>query len=321
MRERPYKYIPGDPWLICDECGLKYRRSEMLKRWDGFMVCKKDYEHRHPQEFVRATTDKISFADSRPDYDPQIGSNLLGTPDYIDSDITDNGDGTFTLDGSQTGDVFIVWYDVVSSGYTYRANILVSEHESGRARLYSPSVSIIKEGEFSSDTVWISTAGISIDGGVLSHLVGFEATTRQPAIIDNNSKFVVRADILDRTAGNVTFNLFGTDAYGTTSGLTETSTSVVDIDQAGGGYDDMFSITMSSDFDGSVDNVYACELNSNETDGLSTGYLSNNGNYSSEEEYAGLGYFVAFTADENFVGTIKPELHLVTSTTTTSGDL
>lgn len=70
MRERNYQYIPGDPWLICDECGFKYRRSEMKKWWDGFMVCEKDYEPRHPQEFVRGKADKVSFPDSRPDPDP-----------------------------------------------------------------------------------------------------------------------------------------------------------------------------------------------------------------------------------------------------------
>ena len=70
MRERKHQYIPGDPWLICDECGFKYRRSEMHKRWDGFMVCEKDFEPRHPQEFVRGSKDTIAFRDSRPDPDP-----------------------------------------------------------------------------------------------------------------------------------------------------------------------------------------------------------------------------------------------------------
>lgn len=46
-------YIPGDCWMICDVCGFKKRASQMRRRWDGAMVCEKDWEPRHPQELVR----------------------------------------------------------------------------------------------------------------------------------------------------------------------------------------------------------------------------------------------------------------------------
>lgn len=49
-----YHYEPGSWWSICDVCGFKYKNYELLKRWDGLMVCPKDYETRHPQEFIRA---------------------------------------------------------------------------------------------------------------------------------------------------------------------------------------------------------------------------------------------------------------------------
>ena len=67
MRELRHYYIPGDHWMICDECGLQYRRSQMLERWDGFLVCKKDWEPRHPQEFVRGRVDKIAVKNPRPE--------------------------------------------------------------------------------------------------------------------------------------------------------------------------------------------------------------------------------------------------------------
>ena len=51
------KYIPGDHWCVCDVCGFEYRASEMEERWDGRLVCKEDWEPRHPQEMVRAKHD------------------------------------------------------------------------------------------------------------------------------------------------------------------------------------------------------------------------------------------------------------------------
>ena len=38
----------------------------MRKRWDGLMVCDKDFEHDHPQKFLRVKEDKIVIPWSRP---------------------------------------------------------------------------------------------------------------------------------------------------------------------------------------------------------------------------------------------------------------
>ena len=60
-------YIPGDPWMMCDQCCGKYRRSVMRKRWDGLMVCPMDFELEPPQNHNRYRfKDKQSFPDSRP---------------------------------------------------------------------------------------------------------------------------------------------------------------------------------------------------------------------------------------------------------------
>lgn len=29
---------------ICDECGFVYKRDQLRKRWDGLIVCEKDWE-------------------------------------------------------------------------------------------------------------------------------------------------------------------------------------------------------------------------------------------------------------------------------------
>ncbi len=47
----------GDNNCICDRCGFKYKASELKQTWDGLYVCEKDWEPRHPQDFVRGVED------------------------------------------------------------------------------------------------------------------------------------------------------------------------------------------------------------------------------------------------------------------------
>lgn len=53
----------GDWNALCDRCGFKYKASELRKTWDGLYVCKKDWEPRNQQDFVRAIEDN-----SRPSF-------------------------------------------------------------------------------------------------------------------------------------------------------------------------------------------------------------------------------------------------------------
>ena len=72
-------YIKGDWDAICDICGIKYKASQLRKRWDGFMVCSFDYEPRQPQDFVRGVADFQAPPYTRPEsQDSFIG---VCTPD------------------------------------------------------------------------------------------------------------------------------------------------------------------------------------------------------------------------------------------------
>ena len=62
-------YRPGDALAICDSCGMRFYLSELKKDWRGFMVCKKDYEPRHPQDSVRPRNDRITVPNARPQVD------------------------------------------------------------------------------------------------------------------------------------------------------------------------------------------------------------------------------------------------------------
>jgi len=55
MSIRAYKKLQWN--AICDVCGKKFKSSKLLKRWGGLIVCKQDYEPRHPQDFVRGRQD------------------------------------------------------------------------------------------------------------------------------------------------------------------------------------------------------------------------------------------------------------------------
>lgn len=53
-------YVPGQNWVECMRCGLDYRHSDIKREWTGLVVCKTCWEPRHPQDFVRARTDRIA---------------------------------------------------------------------------------------------------------------------------------------------------------------------------------------------------------------------------------------------------------------------
>ena len=60
-------YYESGGWnLICDVCSIKYKAKKAKQRWDGFIVCPNCYETRHPQDFVKAQSDKITVPFTRP---------------------------------------------------------------------------------------------------------------------------------------------------------------------------------------------------------------------------------------------------------------
>lgn len=48
----------GDYNGICQQCGKKFKASNLKRQWDGVIACPKCWDYRHPQEFVRAKADK-----------------------------------------------------------------------------------------------------------------------------------------------------------------------------------------------------------------------------------------------------------------------
>jgi hypothetical protein len=60
------RFVKGDWNADCDECGFTFKASELRRRWDGAMVCKDDYETRHPQDLLRSRKEKGGVPWARP---------------------------------------------------------------------------------------------------------------------------------------------------------------------------------------------------------------------------------------------------------------
>lgn len=72
-------YKHGDWNAVCDSCGFEFKASELRERWDGFMVCKEDWEPRHESDFFRVRPDDSSVPWSRPEpTDNTTGTDVSG---------------------------------------------------------------------------------------------------------------------------------------------------------------------------------------------------------------------------------------------------
>lgn len=58
-------YRAGSHNVICDRTGLKVKRSDCVREWNGLLVRRQSFEERHPQDFVRSFEDDQSVLDPR----------------------------------------------------------------------------------------------------------------------------------------------------------------------------------------------------------------------------------------------------------------
>jgi hypothetical protein len=59
-------YRPGDNYLIDDKTGLKIRASEARQQWNKIVTHGKNFDTRHPQDFVKARADRQNVPNARP---------------------------------------------------------------------------------------------------------------------------------------------------------------------------------------------------------------------------------------------------------------
>jgi hypothetical protein len=95
MSKSYYKH--GDWNAECDVCGFEFKASQLRSRWDGLMVCRADYEPRHPSDFFRVRPEDTSVPWARPDKPEAAGTDIEGnaTSPAINTDTqTTIPDGT-----------------------------------------------------------------------------------------------------------------------------------------------------------------------------------------------------------------------------------
>jgi len=88
---------PGDFLRICDICGKRCKASETRKTWDGLIVCREDWDPKQPTLSIRATYDRQSVPEPRPEPPP-----VFVGPQY--------GFGSFTII-SPNGTRYVVTVD------------------------------------------------------------------------------------------------------------------------------------------------------------------------------------------------------------------
>ena len=59
----------GDWLYVCQRCGFTFYASEIELEWTGLRVCRRCWEPRHPQDFVRGVRDAqtVPFANNPDD--------------------------------------------------------------------------------------------------------------------------------------------------------------------------------------------------------------------------------------------------------------
>jgi len=100
-----FTWFRSGKWnTICDVCGFKFKETDLRKRWDGLMVCERDWEQRHPQDLLRPIPDQVKLPWTRPE-----GTDQFITPNYIPQILTYcTLDGQFALADHGTADCAIV---------------------------------------------------------------------------------------------------------------------------------------------------------------------------------------------------------------------
>ena len=55
-----HTFKAGSNWVRCQKCGMDVRAEDARKQYDGLIVCREDYDTRHPQELVRSLKERTA---------------------------------------------------------------------------------------------------------------------------------------------------------------------------------------------------------------------------------------------------------------------
>lgn len=81
---------------VCDICGFEFKADKLQKRWDGYMVCKEDWEPRNILDFYRTRDDNHKLPWVRPEDGEDLAWSTILTNITGSSDTT----ATYSLNGT-----------------------------------------------------------------------------------------------------------------------------------------------------------------------------------------------------------------------------
>jgi len=74
-------------YVLCDQCGGKFRAKDCYNRWDGLLVCKEDWELRNPQETLHPARSEPRINPKRIRSEPadQFRTELVNPAESLES--------------------------------------------------------------------------------------------------------------------------------------------------------------------------------------------------------------------------------------------
>ena len=141
-------YAHGDWNAICWRCGFKYKASQLRREWEGFYVCDKCWERRHPQDFVRGVQDIVT-----PPW-VQRPTDTFVTSDFITT--TNSGNAyTYTLSVASQYDY------IVNSTVPYSISLTANFTNTGAATL-----TLVGSGNTGA-LPWLDSSGSALTAGAI----------------------------------------------------------------------------------------------------------------------------------------------------------
>ena len=104
---------PGEWQAACQVCGWVFPSGDIKRRWDGLLVCKQDYETRHPQDMIKVRGERHfpSFISPEPSEIYQGVCSIVTSSSYADLGTAD------CMQASVTTYSYTMLYDLTTSGH------------------------------------------------------------------------------------------------------------------------------------------------------------------------------------------------------------
>lgn len=156
--------------VICDVCGFKFKAYQLRKRWDGKMVCKDDWEIRHPQDLIKIPKDDQSVPWSRPeqtDVFADVNYEMFGfTPTTANNSISTPDSAAISI----TGDLEIRTKLAVTNGSIFYNKMFSGNDRSYRVSFFNPKFLLYEwsvDGTVGTMTSIFSTGSVPYNTGVV----------------------------------------------------------------------------------------------------------------------------------------------------------